>query len=129
MIFIAILLIATIDIILKKAIFIVIIQKIPYFYLLKQNLKYLIFYNSIILKKTLIGTRLKVIILLVIIGLAAGSCQRARYRKMLRKRRNGHIKKKAHRSEYQKKLRKSSISTGSKYHIKNIIELIKKVHI
>ena len=93
-------------------------KKIPYFYVLKQSIKHFIFYNYIILKKTLFGTRLKVIILLVIIGLAAGSCHRARYRKMLRKHRNGHIKKKAHRSEYQKKLRKSSISTSSKYHIK-----------
>ena len=71
------------------------------------------------MKKSLFGTQLKIIALLVIIGLAAGSCHRARYRKMIRKRRKGHIKKKTHRSEYQKKLRKSSTSTTSKYYIKS----------
>jgi hypothetical protein len=58
-------------------------------------------------------------IVLISIALSAGSCQRARYRKMIKKRRTGHVNKKTHRSEYQKKLRKSTISTSSKYYIKN----------
>lgn len=68
--------------------------------------------------KHLSGAKFKIIALLIIVGLAAGSCHRARYRKMLRKRRVGHIKKKTHRSPYQKKLRKSGVSTNSKYYIK-----------
>ena len=60
-----------------------------------------------------------VIILFVFVGLSLGSCQRARYRKMIKKRRTGHMKKKTHRSKYQKKLRKSTVTTNSKYYIKN----------
>ena len=60
-----------------------------------------------------------IISLLVIIGLTAGSCHRARYRKMIKKRRTGHMKRKTHRSKYQKKLRKSTVTTSSKYYIKN----------
>lgn len=70
------------------------------------------------LRKYLSGTNFKIIALLIIIGLAAGSCHRSRYRKMLRKRRGGHIKKKSYRSPYQKKLRKSIITTNSKFFIK-----------
>jgi len=69
-------------------------------------------------KEYILGTKFKIVALLIIVGLAASSCHRARYRKMLRKRRTGHIKKKTHRSKYQKKLRKSTISTSSKYYIK-----------
>ena len=71
-----------------------------------------------LLKNIFLGRYIKIIALLIIIGLAASSCHRARYRKMLRKRRIGHIKKSTHRSKYQKKLRKSTISTSSKYYIK-----------
>ncbi len=60
-----------------------------------------------------------VIILFIFVGLSLGSCQRARYRKMIKKRRSGHMKKRTHRSKYQKKLRKSPVSTNSKYYIKN----------
>ncbi len=69
-------------------------------------------------KEYILGTKFKIVALLIVVGLAASSCHRARYRKMLRKRRTGHIKKKTHRSKYQKKLRKSTISTSSKYYIK-----------
>ena len=68
--------------------------------------------------KQLFGNKFKIIALLIVVGLTVGSCHRARYRKMLRKRRVGHINKKTHRSAYQKKLRKSSVSTSSKYYIK-----------
>ncbi|HHB52686.1 MAG TPA: hypothetical protein ENK75_06595 [Saprospiraceae bacterium] len=56
--------------------------------------------------------------LFIVLGLFAGSCTRARYRKMIKKRRTGHVKRKTHHSTYQKKLRKSTISTSSKYYIK-----------
>jgi hypothetical protein len=72
-----------------------------------------------IFNKILIKRNIWVVIVLVTMGLTVGSCQKARYRKMIKKRRTGHIKKKTHRSEYQKKLRKSTISTSSKYYIKN----------
>ena len=74
--------------------------------------------NNMTITEILIRKKLWVITLLIFIGLAASSCHRARYRKMIRKRRTGHIKKKSHRSKYQKKLRKKTISTSSKYYIK-----------
>ena len=66
-------------------------------------------------------TRNKIFIvgLFIVFGLSIGSCTRARYRKMIKKRRTGHKKRKTHRSKYSKKLRKSTISTSSKYYIKN----------
>jgi cytochrome c biogenesis protein ResB len=60
-----------------------------------------------------------VVSLLIILGLSTSSCHRARYRRMVRKRRASSTRHKTHKSTYQKKLRKKSISTSSKYYIKN----------
>jgi len=66
-----------------------------------------------------IKSYLWIYLILISLVFSVASCSKARYRKMIKKRRAGHSKKKTHRSEYQKKLRKTSISTSSKYYIKN----------
>lgn len=46
------------------------------------------------------------------------SCRRTRYRHMVKRRRAGTMKKSRHRGEYQKKLRKKTLSVESPYYIK-----------
>lgn len=103
----------------RVLIFVVLVEKMcsftASFFTKKSSLNRLImtFVNIYIRNKTLL------IGFLIVFGLTIGSCTRARYRKMIKKRRTGHQKRKTHRSKYSKKLRKSTISTSSKYYIKN----------
>ncbi len=46
------------------------------------------------------------------------SCRRARYRRMVKKRRVGTSKNLRHKGEYQRKLRKKTLSVQSPYYIK-----------
>lgn len=59
------------------------------------------------------------LILTIVGSVSFTSCSRARYRKMIKKRRVTHHRSDRHRSKYQKRLNKRTISTGSHYYIKN----------
>ena len=59
------------------------------------------------------------LIILLVGSLSMNSCRRARYKKMIRKRRAGNRKHKKHRGPYQRRLKKRTVSTHSTYYIKN----------
>jgi hypothetical protein len=58
------------------------------------------------------------ILLLIIGSLMFSSCRRSRYRRMVKKRRYGTSKNLRHKGQYQKKLRKKTLSVESPYYIK-----------
>jgi len=59
------------------------------------------------------------IILFLFGSFSMNSCRRARYKRMVRKRHSVNKKSKKHKGKYQKKLKKRTISTNSKYTIKD----------
>lgn len=59
------------------------------------------------------------VVILLMTSLTLDSCQRYRYKKMIKKRRTGHNSKKRHKGTYQKKLNKKATITNSKYVIEN----------
>jgi len=58
------------------------------------------------------------IIVLLLGSISMSSCRRARYRKMIKKRRAGTKKQKRHKGDYQRKLNKRATHTNSTYYIK-----------
>lgn len=59
------------------------------------------------------------LIFLVLSSISLDSCQSARYKHMIKKRRTGHTGAKRHKGAYQKKLNKRTTVTSSKYVIDN----------
>jgi len=63
--------------------------------------------------------RVSIFLVLVIFGtLMFSACRRTRYKHMVKKRRAGTMKKSRYKGEYQRKLRKKTISVESPYYIK-----------
>ncbi len=58
------------------------------------------------------------LIVLLIGTMTMNSCRRARYNRMIKKRRAGMKKQKRHKGAYQRKLRKKAVHTSSTYYIK-----------
>ncbi len=58
------------------------------------------------------------LIVLLIGSVTMSSCRRARYRRMIKKRRAGMKRQKRHKGPYQRKLNKRATKTKSTYYIK-----------
>lgn len=58
------------------------------------------------------------IVVLLIGTMFMNSCRRARYRRMIKKRRAGMKRQKRYKGAYQRKLRKKAVHTNSTYYIK-----------
>lgn len=59
------------------------------------------------------------VVILLLISFTLDSCHKARYKKMIKKRRAGHGHVSRHKGPYQKKLNKRATVTNSKYVIEN----------